>query len=79
MESEEGKMENLVKTMDKNFWVDKKVLITRITGFLGAYLAKDLLEKKAVVFGIVRDDDPASNLTLQGIEGRRSTLGQAHP
>lgn len=51
MESEEGKMENLVKTMDKNFWVDKKVLITGITGFLGAYLAKDLLEKKAVVFG----------------------------
>ncbi len=60
--------------MDKNFWVDKNVLITGITGFLGAYLAKDLLEKKAVVFGIVRDDNPASNLTLQGIEGKAITV-----
>jgi nucleoside-diphosphate-sugar epimerase len=49
-------MENLVKFMDKNFWKDKKVLIT---GFFGEHLAKDLLEKKTVVYDrapIIRSD-----------------------
>ncbi len=60
--------------MDKYFWKNKKVMVTGITGFLGAHLAKDLLEKKAVVFGLIRDDDPASNLALQGITGRTITV-----
>lgn len=37
-----------------NFWKGKRVLITGISGFVGPYLAEELIKKDAVVFGMVR-------------------------
>lgn len=38
-----------MKAIDKEFWKNKKVLITGFEGFLGSHLAKALLERKAKV------------------------------
>ncbi|MGD0335663.1 MAG: NAD-dependent epimerase/dehydratase family protein [Candidatus Omnitrophota bacterium] len=38
--------------MDKNFWKDKKILITGFEGFLGSNLSKALLKTKAKVVGL---------------------------
>ncbi|MEN4005889.1 MAG: GDP-mannose 4,6-dehydratase [Methanobacteriaceae archaeon] len=51
-------------------WKDKNVLITGVSGFVGSYLAKRLLEKEANVFGLIRsrsDGKLAQNLTNQRI------------
>ena len=42
-------MENMVK---KNFFKNKKILITGNTGFLGSWLTLFLLKKKSIVYGI---------------------------
>jgi len=42
-------------------WENKNVLITGISGFVGFYLAEELLNKEAKVYGIVRrrsDNNP---------------------
>lgn len=44
-------MEGMVKR-NKNFWEDKRVLVTGHEGFLGSWLAKTLVEKKARVIGL---------------------------
>ena len=36
-------------------WKNKNVLITGINGFVGSYLAKDLIDKEANVYGLIRD------------------------
>jgi GDPmannose 4,6-dehydratase len=59
------------------FWNAKKVLITGISGFVGSYLAKSLLEKGAAVYGIVRsraDNVTPKNLRDRGLEGRVNSL-----
>ena len=38
--------------MNKNFWKDKRVLITGFEGFLGSNLTKELLKTKAKVIGL---------------------------
>jgi len=38
--------------MNKNFWKDKKILITGFEGFLGSNLTKELLKVKARVIGL---------------------------
>lgn len=45
--------------MAENFWQDKKVLITGLTGFIGCWLAGKLLEKGAVVVGYDLSDTGA--------------------
>ena len=55
-------MENMVR---KSFWKDRNVLVTGCTGFLGSWLVKNLLEKKANLVGLIRDWVPKSNLILQ--------------
>ncbi|NLM74054.1 MAG: NAD-dependent epimerase/dehydratase family protein [Clostridiaceae bacterium] len=45
-----------------DFWNDKNVFITGCTGFLGSYLAKELVNSGANVTGLVRDRIPRSNL-----------------
>ena len=37
-----------------NFWKKKKIFITGIDGFVGSNLAKELVHKKAKVFGLVK-------------------------
>ena len=39
---------------NKNFWQDKRVMITGISGFAGSHLAKKLLELNSKVYGLIR-------------------------
>ena len=40
--------------MNKNFWKNKKILITGIDGFVGSNLAKQLIQNGANVSGIIQ-------------------------
>jgi len=44
-----------------SFWEEKRVLITGISGFVGPYLAEELIKRGAMVFGIVR---PRASATI---------------
>ncbi len=50
-----------------NFWLEKKVLVTGATGFIGGWLVKDLLARKAEVTCLVRDEVPRSIFFEEGI------------
>ncbi len=52
-------------------WKDRSVLITGISGFAGSYLARDLLDEGANVYGLVRrraDGSVPQNIALKRIE-----------
>lgn len=49
-----------------HFWNHKRVLVTGATGLVGSWLVKSLLEKKAFVVLLVRDQDPQSELIRNG-------------
>lgn len=51
----------------KHFWLNKKVLVTGATGFLGYWLTKALLEQNAQVITFVRDHDPQCALIQTGL------------
>ena len=51
-------------------WKGKNVLITGVTGFVGTWLAKDLIERGANVVGFVRDEIPNMPLRTMGIYGK---------
>lgn len=58
-------------------WKNKNVLITGISGFAGAYLAQNLLEKGANIFGLIRnksDTTLSKNITSKGIENLISII-----
>jgi len=40
---------------NKNYWLNRNVLVTGCTGFLGSYLVRELLERGANITGVVRD------------------------
>lgn len=44
------------------FWVDRHVLVTGCTGFLGAWLTEALVRARANVTGLIRDHVPRSRL-----------------
>jgi len=51
-------------------WQNKNILITGISGFVGSYLAEELLKKSANVFGLIRkraDGSKPKNLIERGI------------
>lgn len=51
-------------------WKDKRVLITGISGFVGSYLAKYLVDKGTDVYGLVirkADEAPRKNLVDRGV------------
>lgn len=45
-----------------SFWKDKNVFVTGATGLVGCWLVKELLQKKAKVTVLIRDNDPQSEL-----------------
>jgi GDPmannose 4,6-dehydratase len=52
-------------------WRDKNVLITGISGFVGPYLAEEILMRGANVFGIIRrraDGSKPKNIADRGIQ-----------
>ena len=51
----------------KNFWINKRVLVTGATGFLGYWLTKALIQVGAHVVALVRDHDPQSSLIKTGL------------
>jgi dihydroflavonol-4-reductase len=50
------------------------VAVTGATGFLGRYMVKGLLARRARVIGVVRDPDRATDLAEMGVELRRASL-----
>jgi len=48
-------------------WKGSNVLITGVTGFVGTWLAKDLVERGANVVGLIRDEIPNMPLRTMGI------------
>ncbi len=50
----------------KNAWINKKILVTGVTGFIGGNLVAKLHNAGASVFGIVRNDNPSCYLYLEG-------------
>jgi len=58
-------------------WKDKNVLITGVNGFAGSYLAEELLNNDANVFGLIRrraDGSKAKNLVTRGIDDKVNLL-----
>lgn len=55
--------------MDK-FWRSRRVFITGYTGFLGSWLVRYLIDKKASIVGLVRDEQPESSLLLEGLRDK---------
>ncbi len=53
--------------MNASFWRDRPVLVTGCTGLLGSWLTQSLVEAKADVVGLIRDDVPQSHLTRSGV------------
>jgi len=53
--------------MNASFWRDRPVLVTGCTGLLGAWLTQTLIEAKADVVGLIRDDVPQSQLARSGV------------
>ncbi len=53
--------------MKNNFWLQKNVLITGASGFLGSYIAEDLLAAGANVTFLMRDYVPSSMLYETGV------------
>ena len=44
------------------FWNQKKVLVTGAAGFVGSWIVKALIDRKADVFAFIRDPNPQSDL-----------------
>lgn len=53
-----------------SFWRAKNVLVTGANGFVGAWLAKELIKEEANVVALVRDWNPNGGLYLHGIEDK---------
>lgn len=60
--------------MQENFWKNKTVFITGITGFLGSWLAIELVRKGARVVGLVRDRVPESYFYVSGVAKRATQV-----
>ena len=48
-----------------NNWSNKNVLVTGVTGFVGGNLVKKLVDQRANVFGIVRNNNFKSFLFIE--------------
>ncbi len=55
---------------EADFWRGRRVFITGCTGFLGSWLTAALLERGAAVVGLVRQQEPESQLVRSGLIGQ---------
>jgi CDP-glucose 4,6-dehydratase len=53
--------------MKNNFWGGRRVFVTGANGFLGSWLTEKLVEKKAKVVALIRDQLPESTFNTSGI------------
>jgi CDP-glucose 4,6-dehydratase len=53
-----------------SFWLDRPVLVTGCSGFLGSWLTIALVEAGAAVVGLIRDEVPFSYLRRSGYQDR---------
>jgi CDP-glucose 4,6-dehydratase len=53
--------------LSDSFWQDRRVLVTGCNGFLGSWLTARLIDKRADVVGLVRDQVPHSELVRSGL------------
>jgi len=51
----------------EKFWEDRRVFVTGANGFLGSWLTEKLVEKKAKVVALIRDQLPYSKFNTSGI------------
>ena len=54
--------------MKNNYWKDKRTLITGVNGFVGGNLSQKLINNKAVVYGLIRNQNYNSFYYYEGIE-----------
>ena len=54
----------------QDFWRGRRVFVTGCTGFLGSWLTAALIERGAAVVGLVRDQEPESQLVRSGLIGQ---------
>ena len=54
----------------REFWCDRRVLVTGATGLLGSWLVRELLEQGADVGALVRDEVPQSAARCDGLLDR---------
>ena len=52
----------------KNYWRNKNVLITGVTGFVGGNLVKKMHKEGANIFGIIRNDNPFCFLSIENYD-----------
>lgn len=67
-------MEGVGIAMSSGYWEGKNVFITGCTGFIGYWLAEELLNRRATVTGLVRDVVPRSNFCRCGLGERINTV-----
>ena len=53
--------------MNNQFWRDKRVFITGVTGLLGSWLAAELVQQEADIVGLIRDQVTQSPLIRSGV------------
>ena len=61
--------------MKDNFWNERQVFVTGASGFIGAWLIKDLIKSGARVVTLIRDPDPQSEYFRSG-DYQKTTIVQ---
>jgi len=54
------------KITTSKFWRGRRVFVTGVTGIVGSWLVKELLEREAYIVTLVQDADPQSELYRNG-------------
>ena len=54
----------------KEFWKNKKVLVTGVTGFIGGNLVNKLYQEGAFIYGLLRNSNPISYLFIEGFQNK---------
>jgi len=68
------KMESMVIKIKNNRWHLRNVFITGITGFLGSYIAEELMNLGANVVGLIRDYVPKSRYYIDRINEKVTSI-----